>query len=408
MNKIKKVIMTAVCVILCVAFATSCSMVTVNEERDGAQVAAEVNGTKITKGEVLGQVDRALQMYGVTRDQFVKQYGAEQFNTMKEDTLNQMVQNELLAQHAKADGLLDESEENTAAKRKEVEDAIAGLKKNVEDTVNADDAITDKAAEIDKQFNEYIDMYGYGDVDKLVEDGIKADAVKAETDKLNGEVSYTEEDAKKEYDTFLAEQQPKIEEDAANYTTYKNAGTVVYEPMGSKYAKNLLIGFSQDVQKQIATLRQNGDDEGADKLVTEELAKIEADAKKALERAKAGEDFDALMEELGADSGMKQEPAKTKGYLVFKGSGMVEPFETAVLAMTKPGEISELVATDFGYHIIQYVSEGGGVVPFDDVKEKLMDTKLAELQSTHLKDTVEEWKGAEDVKLHTNVLSTFA
>ncbi|MEG0785070.1 MAG: SurA N-terminal domain-containing protein, partial [Christensenella sp.] len=99
MNKIKKVIMTAVCVILCVAFATSCSMVTVNEERDGAQVAAEVNGTKITKGEVLGQVDRALQMYGVTRDQFVKQYGAEQFNTMKEEILNQMVQNELLAQH---------------------------------------------------------------------------------------------------------------------------------------------------------------------------------------------------------------------------------------------------------------------------------------------------------------------
>ena len=62
-------------------------------------------------------------------------------------------------------------------------------------------------------------------------------------------------------------------------------------------------------------------------------AKIKADADAALARAKAGEGFGALIEELGTDTGMTQEPAKTKGYLVFEGSGMVAEFEEAALAL---------------------------------------------------------------------------
>ena len=74
----------------------------------------------------------------------------------------------------------------------------------------------------------------------------------------------------------------------------------------------------EDAQSQISNLRKSGDDEGADKLLNEELAKIKSQADGALARAKAGEDFDALIEELGTDSGMKQEPAKTQGYVVYE------------------------------------------------------------------------------------------
>ncbi len=44
MSRIKKVITAAVCAVLCMTLV-SCSMVSVNEEKDRAQVAAEVNGT---------------------------------------------------------------------------------------------------------------------------------------------------------------------------------------------------------------------------------------------------------------------------------------------------------------------------------------------------------------------------
>ena len=408
MNRMKKIVVVTVCIVLCAVFAVSCTMVSVNQDKDRAQVAAEVNGSPITKGEVMDQVDMMLQMYGMNRDTFVQQYGADEFTKMKEDMLDSLVQSELLYQHAQADGLVDDSEEARKEKRENIEDTLDSMKKSVEEQVNADETITDKDAEIEKKYNEMLEYYGYGDIDKTVDDAIKSDAITAERDKLNGEVTYTEEQAKTEYDTLMETQKPAVEADATAYTTYKNQGTAVYEPAGSKYVKNLLIILPDDVQSQIKTMRQSGDDAGADELLQTELAKIKDQADQALARAKAGENFDTLIEELGGDTGMKSEPAKTKGYLVFKGSGMVEPFETAALAMTTPGEISGLVATDYGYHILQYVSEGGGEVPFDDVKDALVKSGLSKAQNEHYNEVMEQWKGAEDIKTYADRLSTFA
>lgn len=407
MNRMKKIMVTAVCAVLCVALA-SCSMVSVNEDKDRAQVVAEVNGTQITKGEVMDQVDMNLAVYGMTREQFAEQYGAEQFTAMKEDMLDQFVKGELLYQHAQADGLVKDTEEVRAEKRKGIEDTLASLKSGIEDTANADDTITDKDAYIEEQYAKYSELYGYKDIDKAVEDSIKTDAINAEVEKLNGEVSYSEEEAKAYYDELMETQKPAIEEDATAYTTYKNSGTVVYEPKGARYVKNLLIGLPDDVQSEIKTLRQNGDDEGADAKLQEELAKIKDSADAALARAKSGEDFDALIEELGTDTGMKSEPAKTKGYLVFPGSGMVEPFETASMALPSVGSISDLVPTDYGYHIIQYTSEGGGEVPFEDVKESITSKKLNEVQTAHQDETIEQWKSEESIKTYPDRLSTFA
>ncbi|WP_270465329.1 peptidylprolyl isomerase [Christensenella intestinihominis] len=407
MNRMKKIMVTAVCAVLCVALA-SCSMVSVNEDKDRAQVVAEVNGTQITKGEVMDQVDMNLAVYGMTREQFAEQYGAEQFTAMKEDMLDQFVKGELLYQHAQADGLVEDTEEVRAEKRKGIEDTLASLKSGIEDTANADDTITDKDAYIEEQYAKYSELYGYKDIDKAVEDSIKTDAINAEVEKLNGEVSYSEEEAKAYYDELMETQKPAIEEDATAYTTYKNSGTVVYEPKGARYVKNLLIGLPDDVQSEIKTLRQNGDDEGADAKLQEELAKIKDSADAALARAKSGEDFDALIEELGTDTGMKSEPAKTKGYLVFPGSGMVEPFETASMALPSVGSISDLVPTDYGYHIIQYTSEGGGEVPFEDVKESITSKKLNEVQTAHQDETIEQWKSEESIKTYPDRLSTFA
>ncbi|MGN1059865.1 MAG: peptidylprolyl isomerase, partial [Clostridia bacterium] len=77
-------------------------------------------------------------------------------------------------------------------------------------------------------------------------------------------------------------------------------------------------------------------------------AEQKAKAAEVLEKAKAGADFDALVKEYGEDPGMESSP---DGYTFTKGS-MVAEFEDAAFALGV-GEISDLVETTYGWHIIK-------------------------------------------------------
>ena len=404
MNKWKKVLGVALAGVMCVSLA-SCSMVQINKERDAAQVVAEVNGAQVTKGQVDESTEAMLSMYGMTTDTFTQQYGADQLTSMRTSALQTLVQNEMLYQKAIEDGFVDESDENKAAIKAELEESLNSLKESIKSSVEADETVAeaDRQAKIDEQMEQFVTMYGYDDMDQRVADRIKSDAISKETEKINGEVSYTEEQAKTFYDEQVAEQQPKVEEDPSSYATYSSSGIAVVNPADARYIKHILFQIPEDVQTEIKELRTNGDDAGADVKRDEALADIKDKADEALTRAKAGEDFDALLEELGEDSGMKSEPAKTEGYLVYKDSGMVSEFEEAALKLAE-GEISGLVATDFGYHILKNVKDAGGVIPFDDIKETIMEKKLSEAQNTHLNEVYDQLSEQYNVKTYTDRL----
>ena len=87
---------------------------------------------------------------------------------------------------------------------------------------------------------------------------------------------------------------------------------------------------------------------GLNARTPEDRAEAKKKAESVLAEIKAGEDFGMLAEKFSED-GSRQ----NKGYLGFiRGGRTVYPFEKAAFAL-QAGEVSDIVETQFGYHIIK-------------------------------------------------------
>jgi peptidyl-prolyl cis-trans isomerase D len=87
----------------------------------------------------------------------------------------------------------------------------------------------------------------------------------------------------------------------------------------------------------------------SEKASKEEEQKVREKALAVLKKAKAGENFAHLAKTYSEDPGTKEDGGDL-GY--FSSGQMVKPFEDAAFKLKK-GEISDLVRTPFGYHIIE-------------------------------------------------------
>jgi len=123
----------------------------------------------------------------------------------------------------------------------------------------------------------------------------------------------------------------------------------------------------------------------------EALKKIEG----ILARAKAGEDFAELAKQYSEDTGSKDNGGL---YEDFGRGQMVKPFEDAAFSVPV-GEISGVVETNFGYHIIKVVDRKKETRPFEEVRAEL-ESRLAQTkQGTAVQDYVEELKAKAKFKL---------
>jgi peptidyl-prolyl cis-trans isomerase D len=116
-------------------------------------------------------------------------------------------------------------------------------------------------------------------------------------------------------------------------------------------------------------------------------AAVKAKAEEILKQAKGGADFAALAKKYSEDDSN----AKNGGDLDYFGRGrMVSEFDQAVFAM-QPGQISDLVKTQYGYHIIKLVDRKASTTkPLPEVRQQINDQMAFERAQAQAADLAQK------------------
>src|SRR3990172_7058389 len=165
--------------------------------------------------------------------------------------------------------------------------------------------------------------------------------------------------------------------------------------------------LQKSYMKQLMDQIKIGDDEiksyytqNKDKYKQEEqvrarhiLVKTEEEAKAIAEELKTGKDFAELAKEKSTCPSSRR-----GGDLDWFGKGQMAPeFEKAAFALQK-GQVSDIVHTDFGYHIIKLDDrKEAGLQPFEEVSDRIK----SELMQQKFKDKIVETE--EKLKKELNV-----
>ena len=129
----------------------------------------------------------------------------------------------------------------------------------------------------------------------------------------------------------------------------------------------------EQVRASHILLRTEGKDDAAVKAKAEDL----------LKQAKSGADFAELARKYSEDEGS----AKNGGDLDYFGKGKMVPEFDQVAFTMEPGQVSELVKTQFGYHVIKLVDKKAAKVStLAEVRQQILDQLAYETARTQAAD----------------------
>lgn len=149
------------------------------------------------------------------------------------------------------------------------------------------------------------------------------------------------------------------------------------------YAKNP-DRFKEDESVRASHILIRVDEKADPAAKTKARAEIDA----VLKQVKAGGDFAKLAQQHSQDGSASQ-----GGDLNYFTKGqMVGPFDKVAFEL-KPGQVSDVVTTQFGYHIIKVIDHKiGRVIPFEEAQAKIKDFLAGQKKQQHADTFIEGLK----------------
>ncbi len=234
--------------------------------------------------------------------------------------------------------------------------------------------------------------FGFISEDKVNEAIAKPDFEAKFKTFLDSKIALAKESGKFPKDKELSEEELKsVKEDFAKIKIYEEEAEAKKSELGEPFQRNLDLQIklqqaqflaSRYAQKTLTEKAKVTDDDIKNYIAAHpeySTTEKKTQAEQILSRAKAGEDFAKLADELSQDPGTKGKGGLYEGVTMGK---MVPAFEQAALAL-EPGKITDnLVETPFGYHIIKLEKKGetkgadGQMAPTYDVRHILITTTM--------------------------------
>ena len=444
---IKAILISVLALALCAAML-GCSLVSVDEEKDMAQIVAKVGETEITKEEFLNEFNYYISMY--------QQFGYDP--TSSEDSLKDF-------QTSILDGLIGTKMQQYQAKLQGydqfTDEQLKTLETNVTESYNSfmdmcreqaktadatleGDALEAEAAKLFPQLASY--YYGQ----EMGQDELKTwlleqykmdDMVSRMQENFNATISLTDEELQTAFDEKLAADKEAYTQTAGDYKADQeyferyNETPVFYAPEGYIRVKHILIAPEDELdasydektakmaelESELGALTISDEVEDTERVtaIREEYQALKAETEKlyadyfadtvskaneAYAKLEAGETFDAVMAEYTQDTDQTTYDAfKEKGLLMSSfdsASDWSSAVKDATMALTAPGSYTAVIQDEDGCHILQYVGkEPAGERQLKDYEEMFRETTLKAKQE-------EEWYALVDTWIHDETIVT--
>lgn len=392
----KKKLTVIICLLLVGAFILGgCTMDQSSEDANATAapdkskvIVAEVAGEPIYYNDYYARFSAMCAQMGISPDD--ETYAAY----FKDSVVESMVSEKVMVKMLTDKGYLPLTDAQLAQAEKQAQDDIKEyLEQSFKSDIVADlgDDYTDEeyAAELESYKQELLSGAGmtWDDVVETYKLGIAEDAAKADLAKAEP----TEAEVRAEYDSKVAADKEAMDEDPTVYESNAMYGvTNYYAPAGLRSVMQVLVKIDEKANEAIGLLRENGYDDQADQLLEKALADIQTKADEILAKIQSGEvTFEQAVKDFNEDDGMPE-----AGYAVSKGSGTyMKPFTEGAMALANIGDVSGLVATDYGYHILQYKEDiKPGAADYAKLKADIKESLMSAQQDEKWMALVDQWE----------------